>query len=101
MITTTAVSPYARYGRPTVTTFPADAARIGVYFGAAMSIPLWKPPQRAPKPDVMGPRSGHIESVVPLDRKSTRLNSSHRTISYAVFCLKKKKKYKKRRGSKI
>src|SRR5207248_9955874 len=27
-----------------------------------------------------------------LDRKSTRLNSSHRTISYAVFCLKKKKK---------
>src|SRR5437867_6067377 len=28
------------------------------------------------------------------DRKSTRLNSSHRTISYAVFCLKKKKKKK-------
>src|SRR5437879_8673584 len=27
------------------------------------------------------------------DRKSTRLNSSHRCISYAVFCLKKKKKY--------
>src|SRR5437867_13383632 len=27
-----------------------------------------------------------------IDRKSTRLNSSHRTISYAVFCLKKKKK---------
>src|SRR5437867_9678555 len=31
-----------------------------------------------------------------LDRKSTRLNSSHRTISYAVFCLKKKKKKKKK-----
>src|SRR5437763_6534705 len=30
-----------------------------------------------------------------LDRKSTRLNSSHRCISYAVFCLKKKKKKKK------
>src|SRR5207248_10839202 len=29
------------------------------------------------------------------DRKSTRLNSSHRTISYAVFCLKKKNKKKK------
>src|SRR5207253_5047835 len=28
-----------------------------------------------------------------LDRKSTRLNSSHVAISYAVFCLKKKKKY--------
>src|SRR5215475_15126335 len=30
----------------------------------------------------------------PLDRKSTRLNSSHVKISYAVFCLKKKKKTK-------
>src|SRR3712207_8865317 len=29
---------------------------------------------------------------VPGDRKSTRLNSSHANISYAVFCLKKKKK---------
>src|SRR5687768_17903066 len=29
------------------------------------------------------------------DRKSTRLNSSHGYISYAVFCLKKKKKYNK------
>src|SRR6266853_5927966 len=31
----------------------------------------------------------------PRDRKSTRLNSSHSQISYAVFCLKKKKKQKK------
>src|SRR5688572_31019204 len=30
------------------------------------------------------------------DRKSTRLNSSHSQISYAVFCLKKKKKTKKK-----
>src|SRR2546427_6790614 len=30
-----------------------------------------------------------------LDRKSTRLNSSHSQISYAVFCLKKKKKHKR------
>src|SRR6266446_330527 len=30
--------------------------------------------------------------VIDLDRKSTRLNSSHLVISYAVFCLKKKKK---------
>src|SRR5207245_8591400 len=29
-----------------------------------------------------------------IDRKSTRLNSSHGSISYAVFCLKKKKNYK-------
>src|SRR5258708_17251260 len=32
--------------------------------------------------------------VVVADRKSTRLNSSHQIISYAVFCLKKKKKDK-------
>src|SRR6202049_2366355 len=31
----------------------------------------------------------------PLDRKSTRLNSSHGSISYAVFCLKKKKQSKR------
>src|SRR5256885_8842961 len=38
---------------------------------------------------------GRTESILmslpPLDRKSTRLNSSHLVISYAVFCLKKKK----------
>src|SRR5947208_12474121 len=34
------------------------------------------------------------------DRKSTRLNSSHQIISYAVFCLKKKKKNKKNRSIK-
>src|SRR5258708_12833368 len=33
---------------------------------------------------------GHREELV-RDRKSTRLNSSHQIISYAVFCLKKKK----------
>src|SRR5256885_3252690 len=32
------------------------------------------------------------QSPVPADRKSTRLNSSHLVISYAVFCLKKKNK---------
>src|SRR5438270_7280904 len=36
-----------------------------------------------------------------LDRKSTRLNSSHSQISYAVFCLKKKKKIKNRLRLKI
>src|SRR5690242_21472518 len=35
-----------------------------------------------------------------LDRKSTRLNSSHMSISYAVFCLKKKKKKKTNRQKK-
>src|SRR5437773_7257361 len=43
-------------------------------------------------------KSQHVRKLVPslerVDRKSTRLNSSHITISYAVFCLKKKKKKK-------
>src|SRR5947199_6530979 len=33
---------------------------------------------------------GHVERACRADRKSTRLNSSHLGISYAVFCLKKK-----------
>src|SRR5437762_10543196 len=41
-------------------------------------------------------RGGVAERQGQLDRKSTRLNSSHRCISYAVFCLKKKKKKKKK-----
>ena len=36
-------------------------------------------------------RSGRPRRPRPADRKSTRLNSSHCSISYAVFCLKKKK----------
>src|SRR5205809_7890394 len=36
-----------------------------------------------------------------IDRKSTRLNSSHGYISYAVFCLKKKKKKKKKNQKQI
>src|SRR5690625_7070216 len=35
-------------------------------------------------------RDRKFQAILPLDRKSTRLNSSHVAISYAVFCLKKK-----------
>src|SRR5437764_10658297 len=45
--------------------------------------------------EVTDQRHLHAGALEPLaqrrDRKSTRLNSSHRCISYAVFCLKKKK----------
>src|SRR5436309_9101007 len=41
-----------------------------------------------------------VSSVLSSDRKSTRLNSSHVKISYAVFCLKKKKKTKTLHSSK-
>src|SRR5258708_35657278 len=40
-----------------------------------------------------GPQRGGARGLLEVrDRKSTRLNSSHQIISYAVFCLKKKKK---------
>src|SRR5258708_18851621 len=46
--------------------------------------------RRAPCP-VLTVRHPEHEFVLPgVDRKSTRLNSSHQIISYAVFCLKKK-----------
>src|SRR5699024_11739544 len=48
------------------------------------------------KTGLMGPFAGIGDTLfgVLIDRKSTRLNSSHVSISYAVFCLKKKKKIK-------
>src|SRR5438552_6899453 len=50
--------------------------------GASLADPEYK--NRAPRPT--GARGAQS-----LDRKSTRLNSSHQIISYAVFCLKKKR----------
>src|SRR5690348_17824676 len=52
------------------------------------------------KPPPLHPRHQHAAQAgarggCTADRKSTRLNSSHPSISYAVFCLKKKKKKKK------
>src|SRR5262245_64547050 len=41
----------------------------------------------------VAPRQRSAQIAGDLDRKSTRLNSSHLGISYAVFCLKKKKNY--------
>src|SRR2546430_782310 len=41
---------------------------------------------------VVGSKFDWLKVIPPEDRKSTRLNSSHSQISYAVFCLKKKKK---------
>src|SRR2546427_9034603 len=42
----------------------------------------------------LGGEAGDVGEPPQRDRKSTRLNSSHSQISYAVFCLKKKKKMK-------
>src|SRR5437867_8277753 len=62
------------------------------------SVDIWPPAREraaAPMPTCSTPRCRTGR-----DRKSTRLNSSHRTISYAVFCLKKKKKKKKKNTNK-
>src|SRR5207248_7611403 len=63
-----------------------DALPISRSWAAA-----WAPPPE--KKSQMASSGRCIAAICDfLDRKSTRLNSSHRTISYAVFCLKKKKK---------
>src|SRR5437667_1582355 len=54
------------------------------------ALPIWTRPELGDAvPEAAIP---HPDDELQLDRKSTRLNSSHITISYAVFCLKKKKK---------
>src|SRR5437879_7411105 len=47
----------------------------------------------------VGHSLGGYLTALAADRKSTRLNSSHRCISYAVFCLKKKKTNKTQRST--
>src|SRR2546430_11739009 len=54
---------------------------------AAVTVPVVPPPVIPLK------RRAHGSKPASADRKSTRLNSSHSQISYAVFCLKKKKKH--------
>src|SRR5689334_24007749 len=75
----------------------------GLLAGAALFSPM-VPFEPAAGLDLGGTRvlivAGTSDPIAPLagaerlaeDRKSTRLNSSHSSISYAVFCLKKKKK---------
>src|SRR2546426_4692343 len=51
-------------------------------------------PHRRPRREMRRARRDEIWPATVADRKSTRLNSSHLVISYAVFCLKKKKEKK-------
>src|SRR2546422_5729589 len=73
--------PYTTLFR-SVDSMPADLERIERVEPIYETLPGWQKPLR---------------DVRRLDRKSTRLNSSHGYISYAVFCLKKKKKKKNSR----
>src|SRR5947209_16394802 len=86
------------------TTFPHDTPSVLLYDPATTeiytlslhdalpilipSVTLFFEPAIARMPPRIGPMHG-------VDRKSTRLNSSHANISYAVFCLKKKKTQKR------
>src|SRR3712207_8240599 len=70
-----------------------DALPISSHFGGPTSGdeasgPLLEPSCRRSLRRLPGLVRGHVQRG---DRKSTRLNSSHANISYAVFCLKKKK----------
>src|SRR5690348_17853762 len=65
--------------------------RIGEVCGAEVGEP------RRPDPVEQNVRRLHVSVQDAEDRKSTRLNSSHPSISYAVFCLKKKKKKKEQK----
>src|SRR2546430_8806840 len=63
---------------PYTTLFRSPGNHQSTRFGLFAAAPLIQP--------------GQMAAAASTDRKSTRLNSSHSQISYAVFCLKKKKK---------
>src|SRR3712207_7256301 len=90
---------------PYTTLFRSCSRGVSPRVGAAVpvalcaTVPRAVAPQFGVAPDLLGGehvRHGEVVAQVrgperALDRKSTRLNSSHANISYAVFCLKKKK----------
>src|SRR2546427_8477582 len=79
-----------------------DALPISIGTGSSAGItrpdPVWRMCARSTSRRVTKSTSRGGSNTAPgkTDRKSTRLNSSHSQISYAVFCLKKKKKNKDR-----
>src|SRR5690625_6151066 len=62
---------------------------------------VFEPATNAPRAPINGAKKDHAgpaTEATPSDRKSTRLNSSHVAISYAVFCLNKKMISRRVRG---
>src|SRR5256885_3875435 len=77
---------------PRSTLFPYTTlfrSTTAVLFGDGAGATLARPSANG-----RGILASYMRSDGTLDRKSTRLNSSHLVISYAVFCLKKKKNFK-------
>src|SRR5690606_41632842 len=75
---------------PYTTLFRSNGTRIDIKACVAGDLIFFKYPTTGERDDQV---VNHVEIVVGVtgkDRKSTRLNSSHVKISYAVFCLKKK-----------
>src|SRR5205809_7687533 len=81
--------------------FSTDPATTAIYpLSLHDALPIWANPLAAPEESATptnrplisrASRRRNQRTVSRRDRKSTRLNSSHGYISYAVFCLKKKK----------
>src|SRR5690606_41459470 len=81
--------PYTTLFRsPEAVPVPAGAWRGGRHHGLLSQCRLFRPVPATRARRNRGPEARHVKP----DRKSTRLNSSHVKISYAVFCLKKKTK---------
>src|SRR2546427_3862410 len=79
---------------PRSTLFPYTTLFRSTRAGAALRL-LRRNPRRAHRSRRQTEAADRLRCVE-RDRKSTRLNSSHSQISYAVFCLKKKKRKKNR-----
>src|SRR5256885_4140246 len=76
---------------PYTTLFRSDVNVAGAIRGQRRQAAKRRPQINRAKVDIQTKFLAQREEAA-LDRKSTRLNSSHLVISYAVFCLKKKKK---------
>src|SRR2546426_8041256 len=79
---------------PYTTLFRSRPRQGAVGSESGLLSPICPRPYRQHYPECRKPgdRHGRDRRLFSQDRKSTRLNSSHLVISYAVFCLKKKKK---------
>src|SRR5690606_40231905 len=83
-----------------LSTIPADATGIakilikekGILAGMEVSLAIFKEVDPTLITTTFSKDGDEVHPGDVIDRKSTRLNSSHVKISYAVFCLKKKKK---------
>ena len=89
------ISPFAefdfmRYALASVFCLALSAAPVGVFLVMRRMSLVGDALSHAVLP---GAAIGYMFAGLSLDRKSTRLNSSHLEISYAVFCLKKKNRW--------